>query len=197
MTDPNYTALLIVLDRSGSMSPIRDDMVGGLEHMLADQAAHPGMLTVDLITFDTEIEHTHSFAAPSDVKVLLEPRGGTALYDAVGLSINGFGAALTALPEHARPSVVQVIIVTDGFENSSHEYRLDTVRALIKQQTEKYGWEFVFLGESGCGAHRPRTRHLRRRRHDLRGRFRCGAVDARQHEREAPRLSLARAPRVH
>lgn len=146
MTDPNYTALLIVLDRSGSMTTIRDDMVGGLEQMLADHAQAPGMLTVDIVTFDTEIELTHSFAAPADVQVVLEPRGGTALYDAVGVSVNGFGAALAALPEHARPSVVQVIIVTDGMENASREYTLDAVRALVEHQTEKYSWEFVFLG---------------------------------------------------
>jgi hypothetical protein len=146
MTDPNYTALLIVLDRSGSMSSIRDDMVGGLEQMLAAQATEPGILTVDIVTFDDVIEHTHSFASPADVRVELVPRGSTALHDAMGISINSFGQALADLPERARPSSVQVIVVTDGMENASQEYSAKTVRELVTQQIWKYGWDFVFLG---------------------------------------------------
>lgn len=146
MTDPNYSALLIVLDRSGSMSSIRDDMVGGLEQMLREQAAQPGMLTVDVVIFDNEIEHTHSFAAPSDVRIELVPRGGTALYDAIGIAVNGFGQALAALPEHARPSTVQVVVVTDGFENASREYTAATIQRLIAEQRQQFSWDFLFLG---------------------------------------------------
>lgn len=146
MADLNYSALLIVLDRSGSMSSIRDDMVGGLEQVLREQAAEPGMLTVDVVTFDHEIEHTHVSAAPEDVRIVLDPRGGTALYDAVGIAINGFAQRLAALPEHAQPEGVRVVIVTDGFENRSTEYSAATVRSLIEQRREQHGWGFVFLG---------------------------------------------------
>ncbi|WP_425843691.1 VWA domain-containing protein [Agrococcus sp. TSP3-2-1] len=146
MADTDYTALLIVLDRSGSMSGIRDDMVDALEQMLRDQAAQPGMLTVDLVTFDDVVEHTHVSAAPEDVRIRLEPRGGTALYDAVGSSINGFAARLDALPEHARPATAQVVVVTDGFDNRSLEYTPGTVRRLIERQRERAGWDVVFLG---------------------------------------------------
>ena len=83
MTDPNYTAMLLVIDRSGSMAGIRDDMVGGLTTMLAEQAVEPGLLTVDIVTFDTEIEIQCSLADPKDVTVTLEPRGRTALFDAI------------------------------------------------------------------------------------------------------------------
>lgn len=146
MADPNYTALLIVLDRSGSMSSIRDDMVGGLEQMLREQAAQPGMLTVDVVTFDDQIEYTHVSAAPEAVRIVLEPRGGTALFDAVGISVNGFEQRLAALPQHALPGTVQVIIVTDGHENRSQEYTAETVRSLVEQRRAKDGWDFVFLG---------------------------------------------------
>ncbi len=146
MTDPNYTALLLVIDRSGSMQGIRDDMVGGLQELLAEQSAQPGMLTVDVVIFDNEIERIYAMADPSTVTITLEPRGGTALYDAVGTAVQVFGQDLAALPEHARPDTVQVVIVTDGEENSSREYAAEAIRNLITQQTDKYGWDFVFLG---------------------------------------------------
>ena len=146
MTDPNYTAMLLVIDRSGSMITIRDDMVGGLQGLVADQASEPGMLTVDVVTFDTVIDWQHHFADPADVRIELEPRGGTALYDALGASVAQFGQELAKLPEHARPSTVQVVVVTDGEENSSTEWTAAAVRQAVSEQTEKYGWDFVFLG---------------------------------------------------
>ncbi|WP_051973695.1 vWA domain-containing protein [Cryobacterium sp. MLB-32] len=146
MTDPNYTAMLLVIDRSGSMTGIRDDMVGGLTTMLAEQAAEPGMLTVDIVTFDTEIETQCSLADPKSVTIQLDPRGATALFDAIGQSVTGFGRVLAALPEHARPETVQVVVVTDGDENSSREFSLDAVRALVTRQKEQYSWDFMFLG---------------------------------------------------
>ena len=122
MTDPNYTA------------------------MLADQAAEPGLLTVDIVTFDTEIELQCSLADPKDVTITLDPRGATSLFDAIGQSVTAFGRVLAALPEHARPETVQVVVVTDGEENSSREFNLEAVRAVVTQQKEQFNWDFVFLG---------------------------------------------------
>ncbi|MCW4386336.1 VWA domain-containing protein [Salinibacterium sp. SYSU T00001] len=146
MTDPNYTAMLLVIDRSGSMSTIRDDMVGGLNAMIAEQAKRPGLLTLDVVTFDDVIEWQCSMADATATTISLDPRGMTALFDAIGVSVTEFGRALAALPEHARPETVQVVVVTDGHENSSREYGAGAVRALVSQQQEKYGWDFVFLG---------------------------------------------------
>src|SRR6187551_3395488 len=146
MTDPNYTAMLLVIDRSGSMESIRDDMVGGLTAMIESQAALPGILTLDVFNFDTVIERQYSLASPAGVTIELEPRGGTALHDAIGMSVTEFGRTLAALPEHARPETVQVVVVTDGEENSSREFNGASVKKLVEQQTEKYGWDFVFLG---------------------------------------------------
>jgi hypothetical protein len=101
---------------------------------------------VDVVTFDNLIEVQCSMAAPEDIVFTLEPRGATALFDAIGLGVSGFGHTLAALPEHARPGVVQVVVVTDGEENSSQEYTADAVRAIVTEQTERYGWDFVFLG---------------------------------------------------
>ncbi|MFW0874199.1 hypothetical protein [Rhodococcoides corynebacterioides] len=76
----------------------------------------------------------------------LLPRGMTALYDAVGTFVTEVGAALAALQEERRPGSVTVLVMTDGYENSSREWSRRSVRALIEQQETQYGWDFVFLG---------------------------------------------------
>ena len=149
MTNPEpttRTALLLVIDRSGSMQGIRDDMVGGLQRMLADQAAQPGIATVDIVVFDTEIELQCSMVDIAEARIRLEPRGSTALYDALGSSIEGFASTLDSLPAAARPDIVQVIVVTDGHENSSRRFTAQQVRALVESHQRERDWEFVFLG---------------------------------------------------
>lgn len=146
MTDPNYTALLLIVDRSGSMSSIKSDMEGGLNALIADQLAEPGLLTVDLFTFDTEVKHECSLTDPKNLEVKIEPRGSTALYDAIGIGVTEFGRSLAAMPEHARPETVQVIVVTDGEENASVEYRASAIKELVLTQKDVYSWDFVFLG---------------------------------------------------
>jgi hypothetical protein len=146
MTDPNYTALLLVVDRSGSMNQIKSDMESGLNALLTEQRALPGLLTVDLFTFDTEIKHVWKLANSPDLNVQIHPRGSTALLDAIGIAVTEFGRTLAELPEHARPSTVQVVVVTDGLENASVEYNLVQVREMLRLQQETYGWDFVFLG---------------------------------------------------
>jgi len=140
------TALLLIIDRSGSMRRIRDDMVGGLQRMLNDQAALPGTATVDIVTFDTEVEAQSSMVDIADARVTLTPRGSTALHDALGIAITGFAGALDALPEACQPSVVQVIVVTDGHENASREYSAAQIRELVQSHQRDRGWDFVFLG---------------------------------------------------
>lgn len=146
MTDPNYTALLLVIDRSGSMQSIKKDMEGGLATLLEEQMAESGLLTVDLFTFDTQVERVCSIADPKSVSLQIEPRGSTALYDAIGIAVTEFGLTLAAMPEHARPETVQVIVVTDGHENASVEYRGSVIKELVTKQKEEYKWDFVFLG---------------------------------------------------
>jgi hypothetical protein len=146
MTDLNYTHLLLVVDRSGSMTVIRDDMVGGIDELFSEQAKVEGKCLVDYVQFDTVHETVLEDTPVADAKAKLDPRGGTALFDAVGRATVALGEKLNALPEHARPGLVQVVVVTDGYENSSREWTGDAVRKLIKEQEEKYSWDYVFLG---------------------------------------------------
>jgi len=146
MPDTHYTALLFVIDRSGSMSKIRDDMVGGLTTLLDEQKNLPGFVTVDIVQFDNAIETVCEMASPEDVTISLEPRGGTALHDAIGFGVNGFAQRINALPEHAKPQAVQVIVVTDGHENASREYSAAQVKDLVTAKQADPTWDFLFLG---------------------------------------------------
>ncbi|QGJ88916.1 hypothetical protein PBI_TEAMOCIL_65 [Microbacterium phage Teamocil] len=146
MTDQNLTLLALIADRSGSMSSIARDMNGGIATLLAEQARQPGALAVDIWTFDDKVEHPFDWVRPDDVKVdVILPRGRTALNDAVGQAIVSIGERLASMDEDDRPAKVIVCVVTDGAENASTEYDLDRVQALVKTQTEQYGWEFIYL----------------------------------------------------
>lgn len=148
MTDENYTHLLLIVDRSGSMETIAADMNGGIASLLLDQDEEPGTLLVDAWRFDVLIEKVADNTEPNDPKLirLVEPRGGTALYDAIGTAVSDLGQHLAALSEERRPGKVVAMIVTDGEENSSREWTLDSIKTLVEQQREQYGWQFVFLG---------------------------------------------------
>ena len=140
------TALLLIIDRSGSMDSVRDDMVGGLQRMLDDQASLPGTATVDIVTFDSVVDVQCSMIDIADVRVSLVPRGLTALHDGLGIAITGFSEAIEALPIERRPDAVQVIVVSDGQENASREYSAGQVYELVQSHQRDHGWEFVFLG---------------------------------------------------
>lgn len=146
MTDPNYTAIAVVVDRSGSMMSMQKDAEGGLNTFLTDQKSGPGRCTVRIDQFDTEYENvTKSVDVNSVEPYVLVPRGGTALLDAIGKTVVDFGEELAALPEDQRPGNVIVVVVTDGGENQSREFTNDGVKALITKQETEFGWTFVFL----------------------------------------------------
>jgi hypothetical protein len=147
MTDPTYTDLTMVLDRSGSMQSIKDDTIGGFDAFLSEQRRLPGRCTVSLVQFDNEYEEVYTGRDITDVPGLtLVPRGSTAMLDAIGRAVNTTGARLAALPEDQRPGTVIVGIMTDGLENASREFTYPTVKALIEQQEQVYGWTFMYMG---------------------------------------------------
>ena len=146
----DYTDISIVLDRSGSMASVRDDTIGGYNTFLSEQKAILGPCTLTLVQFDTEYECIYKAVpvqsvTPLDTQTFI-PRGGTALLDAIGRTVLETGARLSAMPENDRPGKVLFVILTDGEENSSHEFTIDRIHDMIKHQREVYKWQFVFLG---------------------------------------------------
>lgn len=147
MTDCNLADITLVIDRSGSMSAIREEAESGINAFLREQAAERGRANLTLVQFDTEYEFIHRGVPIGDVPpYTLEPRGMTALLDAVGRAINEVGSRLAALPEEARPGLVVFAIITDGHENSSREFTKSKIREMIAHQRGVYDWQFVFLG---------------------------------------------------
>ena len=147
MTDPGYRHIVLVIDRSGSMEPVRHDTEGGVKTFIKEQREVPGRTTLSLYQFDTEHVEVTSFTdVRDDLKWKLVPRGGTALLDAVGFAVTKTGERLALLSEDARPGEVIVLIATDGEENSSREYTLPQVKAMLTTQQDAYGWKFVFIG---------------------------------------------------
>lgn len=147
MTDSNKTLIAALLDRSGSMADIADDMRGGFDSYIAAERGQPGTTVVTLAQFDDQYDVVYQNTPIASVPPLdVQPRGMTALLDAIGRFVTEVGAGLAALPEDQRPGEVTVLVLTDGHENASRNWSKDAVRELISQQETVYGWDFVFLG---------------------------------------------------
>lgn len=139
------TEILTITDRSGSMESIRNDVIGGFNRFVAEQQREPGEARLTYCQFDTLYEVVYSACPLSAVPKLTEetfvPRGSTALYDAIGRTLNEQGARIKA---EGWAELVIVQIITDGAENASHEYSAEQVKAMI-EHAEKHGWVFLFL----------------------------------------------------
>jgi hypothetical protein len=147
MTDQNLSHIYFLLDRSGSMTSIRTETIAGFDAFIAEQRKVPGQCQVTLAQFDDQYDVVYVdrdvHAVPS---LELNPRGSTALLDALGRLIVSAGEKLAALPEDKRPDSVVVGVMTDGYENASRDWTHDRIKVLIEQQTRDYGWEFLYLG---------------------------------------------------
>lgn len=146
----NITEMVFILDRSGSMSGLEEDTIGGFNSMIKRQKDVVGECFVSTILFDDKSEVLHDRIKLSDVPEMTEKeyfvRSCTALFDAVGGAIHHIGN----IHKYARPEDVPektiFIITTDGMENASHYYDEHRVRSMIERQKERYGWEFLFIG---------------------------------------------------
>ena len=146
----NLTEIVFILDRSGSMSGLESDTIGGFNSMIAKQQKEEGEAIVSTVLFDDETDVIHDRVAIDEVKKLTEEdyyvRGCTALLDAVGGAIHHIGNVHKYAREEDRPAKTLFVITTDGLENASRHYSFKDVKRLIKRQKEKYNWEFLFLG---------------------------------------------------
>jgi hypothetical protein len=144
--------LYVLLDRSGSMAAMADDVIGGFNRLLSDQQADGADARMTLVQFDTEDnQHVLADAVPIAEMVPLDaqtfvPRGGTPLLDATGILLGRASARAARLASKGQPAEEVVIVsVTDGHENASQEYTLSIVTQMVRAHTAG-GWSFVFLG---------------------------------------------------
>ena len=146
----NLTELVFILDRSGSMSGLEADTIGGFNSMVEKQKKEEGTAYVSTVLFNQESTVVHDRVDVQKVEPMTEKTycvgGCTALLDAIGDAVKHIGN----IHKYARPEDVPAhtlfVITTDGMENASRRYNGDQVRRLVERQKEKYGWELLFLG---------------------------------------------------
>ncbi len=146
----NITELVFILDRSGSMSGLESDTIGGFNSMIEKQRKQDGECYVSTVLFDNVSEVLHDRVKLSDIKKMTEDdytvRGCTALIDAIGCAIHHIGNVHKYAREEDVPEHTMFVIMTDGLENASHIYSSSKVKKMIEKEKEKYGWEFLFIG---------------------------------------------------
>ena len=146
----NLSEIVFLLDRSGSMSGLEKDTIGGFNAMIEKQKKEEGEALISTILFDHEMKVLHDRVKVQDVKPINENdyqvRGCTALLDAMGGAIHHIGNVHKYARNEDIPEHTIFVITTDGMENASSYYSSSKVRTMVERQKEKYGWEFLFLG---------------------------------------------------
>ncbi len=144
------TELVFILDRSGSMSGLEADTIGGFNSMITKQKKGEREAIVSTVLFDDQAEVLHDRIDIDKIELMNDQqyyvRGCTALLDAVGGAIHHIGNVHKYAREEDRPEKTLFIITTDGMENSSRRYDYDRVKNMVERQKERFGWEFIFLG---------------------------------------------------
>ena len=140
--------LVFILDRSGSMSGLEKDTIGGFNSLIQKQRKEKGKCYVSCVLFDDVQEVIYDRVPLNEVKKMTQKqyyaRGCTALLDAMGGAIHHIGNVHKYSKEEIGKTLF--IIITDGLENSSKRYTYVTIKQMIERQKEKYGWEFIFIG---------------------------------------------------
>ena len=148
----NVTELVFILDRSGSMAGLESDTIGGFNAMIEKQKNQDGKCYVSTVLFDNVSEVLHDRVDLKDIKPMTDReytvRGCTALIDAIGGAIHHIGNVHKYARNEDVPEHTIFVITTDGMENASHKYTADKVKSMIERQKERYGWEFLFIGEN-------------------------------------------------
>jgi hypothetical protein len=147
MSNKDTALLVFLLDRSGSMHSIKEDIEGGLNAYVAKQRVEPGTARASLHQFDNTYEDVYLDLPLAEVPLFnLEPRGGTALLDSIARTIFETRRRIAAMPADRRPGVVHFNIATDGLENASREYTPQAIRSLIQTQEKVDHWVISYMG---------------------------------------------------
>ena len=146
----DLTELVFIIDRSGSMSGLESDTIGGFNSMIRKQKQAEGEALISTVLFDNVSEVLHDRVNVKDIQSMTEHdytvRGTTALLDAIGGAIHHIGNVHKYARQEDVPEHTMFVITTDGMENASRYYSSDKVKKMIERQKVKYGWEFLFLG---------------------------------------------------
>ena len=146
----NLTEIVFILDRSGSMSGLEADTIGGFNSMIEKQKKENGEALISTVLFDNVSEVIHDRVPVQKVEPMTDNdysvRGCTALLDAIGGAIHHIGNVHKYARNEDVPEHTLFVITTDGMENASRRYDSEKVKKMIERQKEKHGWEFLFLG---------------------------------------------------
>jgi len=146
----DLTELVFILDRSGSMSGLEKDTIGGFNSLIEKQKKEQGEAIVSTILFSDKMDIIHDRININEIAKLTENEyyvcGCTALLDAVGSTINHIKHIQDNLRDDEKPEKTLFVITTDGMENSSHEFKYSMIKDLIKDAKENRKYEFIFLG---------------------------------------------------
>lgn len=145
----NITEMVFILDKSGSMSGLESDTIGGFNSMIKKQKAKDGKAFVSTILFSDSSTVVHDRIDISEVKPMTDEDycvgGCTALVDAIGGAIRHIETIHKYARKEDVPENTIFIITTDGMENASHKYSSEEVKKMIEREKEKNGWEFLFV----------------------------------------------------
>src|SRR5262252_795197 len=146
------TDITVILDRSGSMQSTRDDAMNGFNALVADQKTAAGAAWLSLVQFDDKYQVDYTETPMADVPALTQatyqPRGSTALLDAIGRTIDSTSQRLAARPLPDRPDKVIIVVITDGMENASQRFTGAAISEKIAHHRDDDKWEFMFIGSN-------------------------------------------------
>lgn len=153
-----FVSLNLVVDMSGSMAPMKTDTINGINGFLEEQRTLPGDAILTLCMFNSDYNLLHESVPIKSVPNLTSkdycPNGWTALLDALGKTIESTEKKIEKMNEEDRPEKVLFMIITDGEENASSQFKIEKIKEMVTkhQQFDSFPWEFVFVGASSIDA---------------------------------------------